>query len=62
MRTVSLIIPCYNAEEQLEVCLQSILEQTYNDIQLVFVDDGSTALPRMFFRISEVSWKENFLK
>jgi len=49
MRTVSLIIPCYNAEEQLEVCLQSILEQTYNDIQLVFVDDGSNSATKNVF-------------
>lgn len=39
---VSIIIPVYNVEEYIEECLESILAQTYKDIELLIVDDGST--------------------
>ena len=38
---ISIIVPVYNAQPFLERCLKSILGQTYKDIQLVLVDDGS---------------------
>lgn len=39
---VSLIAPCYNGEQYLERFLNSLLNQTYTNIQFIFVDDGST--------------------
>lgn len=39
---ISLIIPCYNAEKTLEKCLISVCGQTYGNLEIIIVDDGST--------------------
>lgn len=39
---ISVIVPVYNVEEYLEECLESIREQTYTDIEVILVNDGST--------------------
>jgi glycosyltransferase involved in cell wall biosynthesis len=39
---VSVIIPVYNVESYLEKCLNSVINQTYNDIEIILVNDGST--------------------
>ena len=42
MDKVSVIVPIYNAESYLEKCVNSIINQTERDIQIILVDDGST--------------------
>lgn len=39
---ISVIIPVYNVEEYLERCVDSVLAQTFTDIEVILVDDGST--------------------
>ncbi len=40
--TVSVIVPAYNAAEFLSACLDSLLAQTWEDLEVVVVNDGST--------------------
>src|SRR3989344_2631150 len=39
---ISIIISAYNSENKIEKCLNSLLNQTYNPIEIIAVDDGST--------------------
>lgn len=39
---VSVIIPCYNSQLWIEDCLLSVYKQTYKNIEVIVVDDGST--------------------
>ncbi len=39
---ISIIIPIYNTQDYLEKCLKSVIEQTYNNLEIICVDDGST--------------------
>lgn len=39
---VSLIIPCYNAESTIEKCLESVISQTYRNLEIIIINDGST--------------------
>jgi glycosyltransferase involved in cell wall biosynthesis len=39
---ISVIIPVYNAQKYLDRCLKSILNQTYNELEILLINDGST--------------------
>ena len=39
---ISIIVPVYNAEEYLERCLDSIVNQTYQNLEIILINDGST--------------------
>lgn len=39
---ISVIVPIFNTESLLEKCVNSIIEQTYNNIEIILVNDGST--------------------
>ena len=39
---VSIIVPVYNAEKYIQQCIRSILNQSYSDLEIILVDDGSS--------------------
>jgi glycosyltransferase involved in cell wall biosynthesis len=39
---ISIIVPVYNAKEYLEICLNSLINQSYRSVEIILVDDGST--------------------
>lgn len=41
-RMVSVIIPAYNVEQYVERCVYSVIQQTYRNMEIILVDDGST--------------------
>lgn len=41
MCEISIVVPVYNVEQYLEKCVDSILNQTFKDFELILVDDGS---------------------
>ena len=48
MCVVSVIVPVYKVENVLHYCIDSMLNQTYKDFELILVDDGSPDLcPQM---------------
>lgn len=41
-KLVSVIVPVYNGEKYIEICIKSILEQSYDNLEVILIDDGST--------------------
>ena len=39
---VSIIVPVYNVERHLEKCLDSLINQTFKEFEVILVDDGSS--------------------
>ncbi len=39
---ISVIVPVYNVEKYLDRCISSIVDQTYSDLEILLIDDGST--------------------
>ena len=42
MPKISVVVPVYNTAQYLNKCLDSIINQTYQDIEVIIVNDGST--------------------
>jgi glycosyltransferase involved in cell wall biosynthesis len=42
MKLLSIIVPIYNKEAYIDLCIQSILKQTFKDFELLLINDGST--------------------
>lgn len=41
---ISILIPCYNQQKHLDKCLSSLYQQTYKNLEIIIVNDGSTDL------------------
>ena len=48
MELITVVIPAYNAEQTIEKCLESVCSQTYENLEIIVVNDGSTdATPQL---------------
>lgn len=60
MPEVSVIIPVYNVEKYLRRCLDSVLNQTFKDIEIICINDGSTDASAII--LDEYAQKDNRIK
>lgn len=56
---VSIITPCYNGEKYVRNFLESVLNQSYKNIELIFVNDGSSDSTEMIVKEYEKKFEEN---
>ena len=47
---ISVIVPTYNSEKTIERCLLSILKQTYENLEVIVVNDGSSIQQKQYVR------------
>ncbi len=52
---ISIIVPIYRVEDYLEECIESILNQTYKNLEILLIDDGSDDnCPKICDKYSEI--------
>lgn len=59
---VSIVIPCYNHEKFVQESIQSVIDQTYNNIELIIIDDGSKDSSVVKIQEMIESCKERFVR
>lgn len=59
-KKISIIIPVYNAAEYLEKCVKSVISQTYKNLEIILIDDGST--DESGYICKKISDKDNRVK
>lgn len=59
---VSIVIPCYNHEKYVKDTIESVINQTYDNIELIIIDDGSTDNSVNIIEQSVQKCKERFVR
>lgn len=59
---VTIIVPVYNVEKYLKKCVDSILNQTYKNIEVILIDDGSSASDKSPIICDEYAKKDKRIK
>ena len=59
---ISIVIPAYNHEKYIEECIESIISQTYKNIELIIINDGSTDLTAEKIQSKAKDCKRRFKK
>lgn len=60
MPKVTIIVPAYNAEKYLKECLDSVVSQTLDDIEVLLINDGSTDATETIF--NDYAKRYSFIK
>ena len=59
---ISIIVPIYNTEKYLRQCLDSIINQTYTNFEVLLVNDGSpdgsAAICQEYVKIQTIGWSQ----
>lgn len=59
---VSIVIPCFNGEKFINRCFNSILNQSYNNIEVILVNDGSVDKSEEIIKLERLKFKEKNIK